>query len=39
MNQSRSAGLMAYSGKEEQDAAFGIAYSDFGARLYDRSAA
>ena len=39
MNQSRSAGLMAYSGKEEQDAVFGIAYSDFGARLYDRSAA
>ena len=39
MNQSRSAGLMAYSGKEEQDAAFGIAYSDFGARFYDRSAA
>ena len=28
-----------FSGKEEQDAAFGIAYSDFGARLYDRSAA
>ena len=27
-----------FSGKEEQDAAFGIAYSDFGARLYDRSA-
>ena len=26
-----------FSGKEEQDA-FGIAYSDFGARLYDRSA-
>ena len=28
-----------FSGKEEQDAAFGIAYSDFGARFYDRSAA
>ena len=27
-----------FSGKEEQDAAFGIAYSDFGTRLYDRSA-
>ena len=28
-----------FGGKEEQDTAFGIAYSDFGARLYDRSAA
>ena len=28
-----------FSGKEEQDAAFGIGYSDFGARFYDRSAA
>ena len=28
-----------FSGKEEQDSAFGIAYSDFGARFYDRSAA
>ena len=28
-----------FSGKEEQDAAFGITYSDFGARFYDRSAA
>ena len=28
-----------FSDKEEQDAAFGITYSDFGARFYDRSAA
>ena len=28
-----------FSGKEEHDSAFGIAYSDFGARFYDRSAA
>ena len=34
-----SANRWRFSGKEEQDAAFGIAYSDFGARLYDRSAA
>ena len=27
-----------FSGKEEQDAAFGVPYSDFGARLYDRTA-
>ncbi len=27
-----------FSGKEEQDGAFGIAYSDFGARFYDRTA-
>ena len=27
-----------FSGKEEQDTAFGIPYSDFGARLYDRTA-
>ena len=30
---------VAFGGKEEQDSAFGIAYSDFGARFYDRSAA
>ena len=34
-----SANRWRFSGKEEQDAAFGIAYSDFGTRLYDRSAA
>ena len=34
-----SANRWRFSGKEEQDAAFGIAYSDFGARFYDRSAA
>ncbi len=33
-----SANRWRFSGKEEQDA-IGIAYSDFGARLYDRSAA
>jgi RHS repeat-associated core domain len=33
-----SANRWRFSGKEEQDA-FGIAYSDFGARFYDRSAA
>ena len=33
-----SANRWRFSGKEEQDA-FGIPYSDFGARLYDRSAA
>ncbi len=33
-----SANRWRFSGKEEQDAAFGIAYSDFGTRLYDRSA-
>ena len=27
-----------FSGKEEYDSAFGIAYDDFGARLYDRTA-
>ena len=27
-----------FSGKEEQDASFGVPYSDFGARLYDRTA-
>jgi len=34
-----SANRWRFSGKEEQDAAFGVAYSDFGARFYDRSAA
>ena len=34
-----SANRWRFGGKEEQDASFGIAYSDFGARLYDRSAA
>ena len=34
-----SANRWRFSGKEEQDAAFGIAFSDFGARFYDRSAA
>ena len=33
-----SANRWRFSGKEEQDAAFGIAYSDFGARFYDRTA-
>ncbi len=33
-----SANRWRFSGKEEQDG-FGIAYSDFGARLYDRTAA
>ena len=33
-----SANRWRFSGKEEQDG-FGITYSDFGARLYDRSAA
>ena len=27
-----------FGGKEEQDGAFGVAYSDFGARFYDRTA-
>ncbi len=34
-----SANRWRFGGKEEQDGAFGIAYSDFGARLYDRTAA
>lgn len=29
---------VAFGGKEEQDGAFGIAYSDFGVRFYDRTA-
>ncbi|MBQ9476823.1 MAG: hypothetical protein IJU63_03445 [Bacteroidales bacterium] len=35
---SLSANRWRFSGKEEQDAAFGVPYSDFGARLYDRTA-
>ena len=35
---SLSANRWRFSGKEEQDTAFGIPYSDFGARLYDRTA-
>ena len=34
-----SANRWRFGGKEEQDSAFGIAYSYFGARFYDRSAA